>query len=195
LVGLRKIIMKHLFILTAVAIGAAFGWNHLYNISLETEQSRLNRSLVDVSKTEKPQISALVDPYIPKKVVLQRQAVMKGFERRLKSMNELTKVGDERRTLIANMAGEIIAEAQNLAALFPEATSYNDLRDAGTRARPEIWIENYKFKASVDQLVAETERLKQEAEGHGDMAAVARQLVSVGRNGCLTCHLNFRRPD
>ena len=187
--------MKHLFILTAVAIAAAFSWNHLYNISLETEQSRLNRSLMDVSKTEKPQISALVDPYIPKKVVLQRQAVMKGFERRLKSMNELTKVGDERRTLIANMAGEIIAEAQNLAALFPEATSYNDLRDAGTRARPEIWIENYKFKASVDQLVAETERLKQEAEGHGDMAAVARQLVSVGRNGCLSCHLNFRRPD
>ena len=187
--------MKHVLILTVVAIAAAFGWNHLYNISIETEQFRLNRSLVDDAKTDKPQNSALVDPSIPKKVVLQRQAVMKGFESRLKSMNELTKVGDERRTQIANMAGEIVAEAQNLMGLFPRATSYNDLRDAGTRARPEIWIENYKFQTSVDQLVAEVERLKQEAEGHGDMAAVARQLVSVGRNGCLSCHLNFRRPD
>ena len=187
--------MKHIFILTAVAIAAAFGWNHLYNISLETEQSRLNRNLADVAKTEKPQNSALVDPSIPKKVVLQRQSVMKGFESRLKSMNEFTKVEDERRMLIASMAGEILAEAQNLVALFPRATSFNDLRATRTRARPEIWIENYKFQTSVDQLVAEVEQLKQEAEGHGDMAAVARQLVSVGRNGCLSCHLNFRRPD
>lgn len=187
--------MKHIFILTVVAIAAAFGWNHLYNISLETEQSRLNRGLADVTKTEKPQNSALVDPSIPKKLVLQRQEVMKGFARRLKSMNEFTKIGDEQRMLIASMAGEIVAEAQNLMTLFPRATSYNDLKDAGTRARPEVWIENYKFQASVDQLVAEVERLKQEAEGHGDMAAVARQLVSVGRNGCLSCHLNFRRPD
>jgi len=187
--------MKHIVILTAVAIAAAFSWNHLYNISLETEQFRLNRSLVDVTNKENFQYPELVDPSILQKVVLQRQTVMKGFESRLKSMNAHTEVGDEGRKQIAIMAGEIVAEAQNLVRLFPRATSYNDLRDAGTRARPEIWIESYKFQTSIDKLIVEVERLKQEAEGHGDIAMVARQLVSVGHNGCLSCHLNFRRPD
>ncbi len=120
---------------------------------------------------------------------------MKGFSTRLKSIDELIKRGDFDRKEIAAVAAEIAAEAQDLLALFPQGTSYNDVSDPKTRARPEIWIENYKFQTSAEQLVAEVERLQQEALGSGDLRALSRQLVSVGRNACNNCHINFRRPD
>ncbi len=187
--------MKHLFILTAVAIAAAFGWRHLHNVALQTEQSRLNRSQSSSAEVTQPQSPALIDPSIPRNVVLRRQQVMKGFSTRLKSIDELIKRGNVDRTEIAAIAAEIAAEAQGLLTLFPQGTSYHDVSDPKTRARPEIWIENYKFQTSAEQLLAEVERLEQEAMGSGDARALSRQLVSVGRNACNNCHLNFRRPD
>ncbi len=148
-----------------------------------------------VSVEPQPPSQALNDPSIPGKVVLRRRQVMKGFSTRLKSIDELIKRGDFDRKEIAAVAAEIAAEAQDLLALFPQGTSYNDVSDPKTRARPEIWIENYKFQTSAEQLVAEVERLQQEALGSGDLRALSRQLVSVGRNACNNCHINFRRPD
>ena len=187
--------MKHLLILTAVGVAAAFGWRHLHNIALETEQSRLNRSQSGITESKKTQSQALIDPSIPRNVVLRRQQVMKGFSKRLKSIDVLIKDGDAARTQIAALAAEIAIDAQDLLTLFPQGTSYNDVSDPKTRARPEVWIESYKFQASAEQLLAEVERLRQEAKGTGDIGALSRQLASVGRNACSNCHLNFRRPD
>ena len=187
--------MKHLFILAAIGIAAAFGWRHLNNLAVQTEQSRLNRSFAAITEQQQPKIPSLIDPSIPGKVVLRRQQVMKGFSARLKSINKLIKEGDTTRGEIAAVAAEIAADARDLLTLFPKSTSYNDVKDPKTRARPEVWIEYYKFQASAEQLLAEVERLEQEATGSADMRALSRQLVSVGRNGCNNCHLNFRRPD
>ncbi len=71
--------MKHLLILTAVGIAAAFGWRHLHNIALETEQSRSNRSQSGITESKKTQSFALIDPAIARNVVLRRQQVMKSF--------------------------------------------------------------------------------------------------------------------
>ena len=186
--------MKHLFILAAVGIAAVFSWRHLNNVAVQTEQSQLNYSVAAITEQQSKDPS-LIDPLIPRKVVLRRQQVMKGFSTRLKSINRLIKEGDTKRGQIAGIAAEIATDARNLLPLFPKSTSYNDVTDPKTHARPEVWIEYYKFQTSAERLLAEVERLEQEATGSADMRALSRQLVSVGRNGCNNCHLNFRRAE
>ena len=111
--------MKHLFILAAIGIAAAFGWRHLNNLSVQTEQSRLNRSFAANTEQQQPIIPSLIDPSIPGKVVLRRQQVMKGFSARLKSINKLIEEGDTTRGEIAAVAAEIAARRAGPADAVP----------------------------------------------------------------------------
>ena len=187
--------MKHIIILTVVLVAAGLGWNHLYNLSDQNEQVNLTRSESGLSKLEKPQSMKQDNSAITKDLIQQRQQMMKNFAKRIKLIKALTDDEKVHQQEIVRLAAAITADAQELLALFPRGTSYNDLSDPKTSARPEIWTEYPKFQSSIEQFIFEADRLEQEARGTGEMTAVSRQLTSLGRNGCANCHLSYRRRD
>jgi cytochrome c556 len=59
-----------------------------------------------------------------------------------------------------------------------------------TKARPEIWKENDKFKAAAEKLQAEAAKLAQVSKS-GDMAALKTQFNAAAQ-ACKNCHDNYR---
>jgi cytochrome c556 len=59
-----------------------------------------------------------------------------------------------------------------------------------TKARPEIWKENDKFKAAAEKLQAEAAKLAQVSKS-GDMAALKTQFNATAQ-ACKNCHDNYR---
>ena len=60
-----------------------------------------------------------------------------------------------------------------------------------TRAKPEIWTDAVKFKASAEKLQQEMSKLAQTAKG-GDLNAVKAQFGEVGKV-CKACHDDYRK--
>ena len=60
-----------------------------------------------------------------------------------------------------------------------------------TRAKPEIWTDAVKFKASAEKLQQEMSKLAQAAKG-GDLNAVKAQFGEVGKV-CKACHDDYRK--
>ncbi len=60
-----------------------------------------------------------------------------------------------------------------------------------TRAKPEIWAEQAKFKEGADKLQAETAKLAVAAKT-GDLDAVKTAFGAVGQS-CKACHDTYRK--
>ena len=60
-----------------------------------------------------------------------------------------------------------------------------------SRAKPEIWKEQDKFKASADKLQVEVSKLSTAAKS-GDLNAIKAAFGGVGQS-CKACHDNFRK--
>lgn len=67
---------------------------------------------------------------------------------------------------------------------FPQGSEQN------TKAKPEIWKEQDKFKAGADKLQAETAKLSAAAKS-GDLNAIKAAFGGVGQS-CKACHDNYR---
>ncbi|HVL76695.1 MAG TPA: cytochrome c [Noviherbaspirillum sp.] len=62
--------------------------------------------------------------------------------------------------------------------------------ETNSRARPEIWREQDKFKGLSEKMQAEVQKLSVAARG-GDLAQIRSAMGAVGQS-CRACHDNFR---
>lgn len=60
-----------------------------------------------------------------------------------------------------------------------------------SRAKPEIWKEQAKFKAGADKFQAEVSKLSTAAKS-GDLNTIKSAFGSVGQS-CKACHDNYRK--
>lgn len=67
---------------------------------------------------------------------------------------------------------------------FPQGSEQN------SKAKPEIWKEQDKFKAGADKLQAESAKLSAAAKS-GDLNAIKAAFGAVGQS-CKACHDNYR---
>jgi cytochrome c556 len=61
---------------------------------------------------------------------------------------------------------------------------------AGSKAKPEVWKEQDKFRAAADKLQTEAAKLSAAART-GDLAAIKASFGATGQS-CKACHDNFR---
>lgn len=59
-----------------------------------------------------------------------------------------------------------------------------------TRAKDEIYVDQAKFKAAIDRVQAEVQKLAAVVRGGGDQNAVRPAAQAVGR-ACNSCHESF----
>lgn len=83
--------------------------------------------------------------------------------------------------------GDVIALASHLP--FNGFVAGSDKGE--TRARPEIWSENAKFKAAADRMTGEVQKLAA-ASKTGDLDKLKEAFRSAGPS-CKACHDDFRK--
>ena len=89
----------------------------------------------------------------------------------------------------AKMAADNIAIAEQMSHLpWAAFTEGSDLGD--TKAKPEIWSDNAKFKAAADKMQGEMAKLAA-AGKTGNLDAIKAAFGPVGAS-CKACHDNFR---
>ncbi|HEX7644404.1 MAG TPA: cytochrome c [Burkholderiaceae bacterium] len=62
-----------------------------------------------------------------------------------------------------------------------------------SKAKPEIWTQQEKFKAAADKLQAATQKLSGAAKT-GDLAAIKTAFGDTGK-ACKACHDEFKKKD
>ena len=124
-------------------------------------------------------------------LVIQRQDFMKAQGADVKAITEFSKgQGDQQAALKA--VNDLLARAPKIVDQFPPGTSAADF-PGKTKAKPEIWTDQDKFKQIPVALQGEEEKLKAAIET-GDQKAVGAQLGATGKAGCGACHSTFRLP-
>ncbi len=87
---------------------------------------------------------------------------------------------------IANNAA--IAESMSK---LPYAAFIDGSDKGDTKARPEIWSDNAKFKAAAEKMQGEMSKLAMVAKG-GNIDAIKAQAGATGGT-CKACHDDFRK--
>ena len=128
----------------------------------------------------------------PGKIVADRQATMKGFATKVRLIKSFAD-GEDNGPAALEAAQGILETAQRLPTLFPAGTSLADLPDIKTHAKPEIWTDNERFRATAARLAGQSEALVAAIQ-RGDRSGTATELGAVGRVGCGACHEAFRAP-
>ena len=126
------------------------------------------------------------------KIVADRQATMGGFAKKVRLIKSFAD-GEDNGPAALEAAQAILETAQRLPTLFPAGTSLAELPGIKTHAKPEIWADNERFRATAARLASQSEALVA-AIGRGDRAGTATELGAVGRVGCGACHEVFRAP-
>ncbi|GGF16686.1 hypothetical protein GCM10011611_23070 [Aliidongia dinghuensis] len=125
-------------------------------------------------------------------VVAERQATMKGFANKVKLIKSFAD-GEDNGADALQAARDILATASHLPELFPAGTSLADLPGVKTHAKPEIWADNERFRATAVRLATQAQALAAAIE-RGDRPGTATELGAIGRVGCGACHEAFRAP-
>ena len=73
---------------------------------------------------------------------------------------------------------------------FPAFVEGTD-KVGNTRAKPEVWSENDKFKAAASKMQEEVAKLQVAAKS-GNLDQIKAQFGATGQS-CKACHDNFRR--
>ena len=126
------------------------------------------------------------------KIVTDRQATMDGFAKKVRLIKGFADGADTGAEAL-EAAQAILETAQRLPTLFPDGTSLADLPDIKTHAKPEIWADNERFRATAARLAGQSEALVAAIQ-RGDRSGTATELGAVGRVGCGACHEAFRAP-
>jgi cytochrome c556 len=82
--------------------------------------------------------------------------------------------------------------ANRMLTMFPAGTSMSDM-PGKTRAKPEIWTQNTKFRSDAKILETWSQDLEK-AAASGDKSKIAAAMKGFGKNACGTCHKTFRGP-
>jgi cytochrome c556 len=124
-------------------------------------------------------------------LVTQRQDFMKAQGADVKAIADFSKgEGDQQKALAA--VNDLLARNPKIVDQFPAGTSATDF-PGKTKAKPEIWTDQDKFKQIPVALQGEEVKLKAAIES-GDQKAVAAQLGATGKAGCGACHSAYRLP-
>ena len=91
----------------------------------------------------------------------------------------------------AQAAADNAAIAETMSKLPWAAFGEGTDKGATTRAKPEIWSDNAKFKTASDNMQAEMTKFAAVAKG-GNIDAIKAAAGAVG-GSCKACHDNFRR--
>jgi len=126
------------------------------------------------------------------KIVADRQATMDGFAKKVRLIKGFADGADTGAEAL-EAAQAILETAQRLPTLFPDGTSLADLPDIKTHAKPDIWADNERFRATAARLAGQSEALVAAIQ-RGDRPGTATELGAVGRVGCGACHEAFRAP-
>ncbi|MDA1045084.1 MAG: cytochrome c [Verrucomicrobia bacterium] len=86
----------------------------------------------------------------------------------------------------------IASLAKRLPGMFPKGTSLKDMKGK-TRAKPEIWTQNKKFRAAANKLASWAGDIEKAAIT-GDKAKIAAAMQGFGKATCGGCHKTFRGP-
>jgi cytochrome c556 len=126
----------------------------------------------------------------PKAVITERQATMKGFAEKTKTIKAYADGGDDQAASL-DAAKAIEDTAPRIPSLFPVGTG----PEAGvpTHAQPEIWADRERFEGTATRLAGQVQSLAAAIQS-GDRAAAKEGLAAVGRVGCGACHDTFRAP-
>lgn len=127
----------------------------------------------------------------PSETVKLRQATMKKLGEHMNAIKEFAMNGNGSAADVVKRAGEIGEVAAGIAALFPEGTGMDEVKDPKNGARPEIWLDWENFEKAAGKLEAESKSLAAAAEG-GDQETIKLAFQSLGKNGCGNCHKPFR---
>lgn len=125
-------------------------------------------------------------------IVADRQATMQGFAKKVRLIKNFADGADNGPEAL-EAAQAILETAQRLPTLFPAGTSLADLPGVKTHAKPEIWSDNDRFRATADRLAGQSQALVTAIQ-RDDRTGTATELGAVGRVGCGACHEAFRAP-
>jgi cytochrome c556 len=91
----------------------------------------------------------------------------------------------------AKMASDNAAIAESMSKLPWAAFGEGTDKGATTRAKPEIWSDNAKFKEASEKMQGEMTKFAAVAKG-GNIDAIKAAAGAVG-GSCKACHDNFRK--
>lgn len=91
----------------------------------------------------------------------------------------------------AKMAADNAAIAETMSKLPWAAFGEGTDKGATTRAKPEIWSDNAKFKEASEKMQGEMTKFAAVAKG-GNIDAIKAAAGAVG-GSCKACHDNFRK--
>jgi cytochrome c556 len=110
-------------------------------------------------------------------IVAERQGVMKGFGDKVKLIKAFAD-GEENGPAALEAAKSILETAPRVPSLFPAGTGLADLPGIKTHAKPEIWTDNERFRATAARL-ADASKVLAGAIRSGDRAAAAQDLAAM----------------
>ncbi len=116
-------------------------------------------------------------------VIKERKGLMKSNSKASKAVKGAVKEGDF--AAIEENAKKIVANADNIVALFPEGSTAKN-----SRAKAEIWQERDDFKAKANDLKDAARKLANAASAM-DSEQVKVQYKAVGK-ACGSCHKRYR---
>ncbi len=115
--------------------------------------------------------------------IKERKALMKSNSKANKAIKGAVKEGDF--ATIEENAKKLVANADNMVALFPEGSTAKK-----SRAKAEIWQEWDDFKAKVNDIKDAARQLANAANAK-DSEQVQVQNKAIGK-ACGSCHKRYR---
>ncbi len=124
----------------------------------------------------------------PAALIEYRKAIMSAIDRHIVAIVMVVKGDVSFTDEVAGHAHAINEMSKTLPRLFPKGSG----KEAGeTRALPVIWEKWDEFEATIKTLQTESAKLAEVAKD-GDRAAIAKQTMALGNEGCGSCHKTFR---
>jgi len=121
--------------------------------------------------------------------VADRQAGMKAMGEKVKVIKAYTESGASQAEAVEAVA-VVVATSKSIPNWFPAGSGLGSFAGK-TAAKPDIWSDPAKFKATIATFQADAATL-QKAIAAGDQAAATAAFEAMGREGCGACHGAFR---
>lgn len=125
--------------------------------------------------------------------VKERQELMKAIGGNAKTITDYLKDAKGTKEEAQAAAAKIGELAGEIPDAFKVEASLSEMDAVGkNRAKPEIWLSWDEFTEHADSLQQKAEALS--ASFDGDAAAIQAAFGDMGKNGCGSCHDEFRGP-
>jgi len=122
--------------------------------------------------------------------VVARQTIFKQFKKDAAAMGKMVKADTFNKDEFSKLASHLDELAQQPWQHFPAGSASGQSKQK-TDAKAEIWSKSADWTKAIDNLKAETTKLKQVA-ANGDVASIKIQFGAVQKT-CKSCHDSFRK--